>query len=159
MKKIVELVPKPSDAIKAMWAGLNAQSKRDDFIINMGTFGGQNRFSKQCFGCAATCTIQQISGIDFRPDQDKIETYGHRAKILGFEKVELAQFENCIDEFRWGNLDPLLFFYAERTNLLIDMRQIPDAIALPDIRMTSDDWMNYEAEVMTVIQHLEEKGL
>lgn len=47
-RSIKELAPKPSDAIKAMIDGLINQNQRDDFEIEMRTFGASGM--NMCYG-------------------------------------------------------------------------------------------------------------
>lgn len=104
MNSILKHVPKPSDLLFAMIKGLEKQSKRKDFKIDMGTFGDARWVTgnKQiCFGCAATCTIQEIA--KKKLDPSNIAYLLDRAKLLGFEEGELNQFESWVDLMRRGN--------------------------------------------------------
>jgi hypothetical protein len=101
-------------AVDAMIKGLYRQSKRSDFKIDMATFGFYSGTRKKCFGCAATCTIQQIGNVNFKDDQI------HEAfKNLNVSNGDLQRFENAIDTFRTGyamyvplyNMQPLLHYF------------------------------------------------
>lgn len=160
MKTIFELAPKPSDAIKAMWQGLIEQSKREDFVINMQSFGGYSTFQGICFGCAATCSIQQLSGVNFEmSNSHSIVDVSKRSKLLKIEMDSLNRFEACIDEFRNGDLTYLLDFYDRNTELNIVYDEFPPDINFPDILMDDDDWKHQEPQVNKIIKFLEENDL
>ena len=50
-------------ALQAMVDGLKRQSKRKGFMVDMVTFG--NVSPETCYGCAATCTLQEMYGVNF----------------------------------------------------------------------------------------------
>jgi len=93
---------KPSDALEYMCDGLLKQSKRKGFEIRMMTFGCSN--GQVCFGCAATSTIQEISG------QDLTVSNIRSRQLIGFDPNELYSFEAVIDAARCGSLDGLFHF-------------------------------------------------
>ena len=69
---------KPSEAIKFMLHALFVHASRDDFVIDSNTFGRIG--NRMCFGCMATCVLQEASGIKM-VSEDR--------SILGFlRKVE-----------------------------------------------------------------------
>lgn len=109
-------------ALEAMITGLETQSKRDDFRIHMRTFGETLAFnawaahsrsqfipsrSSICFGCAATCTIQQLTAKNFTPNIDISGRY-ERARFLDVNTFDLASFEKAVDEMRAGNFVSIL---------------------------------------------------
>lgn len=108
MKTIRARLKKPSAAVDAMIEGLLQQSKRTDFYVAMESFGGFN--GNTCFGCAATCTVQQIAGENLYAGQHPVLPKD-RAKILGFKEMDLTIFEMAIDEFRRGNPGKLLAYF------------------------------------------------
>ena len=90
-------VPTLSSAIRLMVAGLK-EIPNDSFIIDMDTFGDSD-IHDVCYGCAATCAIQQLA--DKRLDAGNIMLSKDRAGYLGFKQKELSQFEaiiNCLRE-------------------------------------------------------------
>ena len=113
---------KVSAAIHTMCQGLRSNSEREDFRVDMTTFGTRSYIStrdgvrdyptedeeKICYGCAATCTIQQIAKKQF-VDADIYYT-NTRAKFLGFEENDLQCFEFAIDDLRKGQLAPLIAY-------------------------------------------------
>lgn len=107
MGKIRELCPTMSQALKAMLTGLEKQSKRSDFIIDMDTFGSYR--DNICFGCVATCTLQEIAQKDFIGEM--IIYDASRAAYLGFDRNELAEFELAIDLARRFSFNSLFAFY------------------------------------------------
>ena len=107
MRKIKDIISKPSQAIRAMVEGLKAQSLRKDFVIEMGTFGSLQ--DQLCAGCAATCAIQQIAGKNFT--DWRIEKVLSRANFLYFEMGDLDYFEAIIDFIRQAEGLECLFHY------------------------------------------------
>lgn len=103
-------------AVEAMIVGLETQSKREDFIINMSLFGEYSEKRTVCFGCAATCAVQQLTGINLTASN--IRQLGHPA-ALNTEYEDTIAFEGAIDNLRTGYIDEL----AEYFNLLsVDVR-------------------------------------
>ena len=94
------------EIIDAMITGLKKHSKRKDFEINMNTFGTIGE--EVCFGCAATCALQEITGktitiksVDDYLNYDDIETCQFFSN--GITDGEIDRLENQIDSFRSGN--------------------------------------------------------
>lgn len=94
-------------AVEAMLTGLSEQSKRTDFKINMATFGRSDH--KVCFGCAATCTIQQLAGVNFTVSN--IQDVGDRAYATQTDLYDLSNFETAINELREGMISPLVNYF------------------------------------------------
>lgn len=108
MRTIKQLAPKLSDALQAMVDGLNKQSKRQDFAVDMSTFGmAENGI---CFGCAATCAVQELAQINLT--EDCIENAYDRAATFNVTVYDLDTFEKAIDTFRRGNPYVLLAYYG-----------------------------------------------
>ena len=114
LKSIKELCPKPSDAVMAMVNGLRKQSKRKNFRIRFSSFGSREYADGTdkiiCFGCAATSAIQFIANKNFTGEE--IDTRAERGEFLGFDKNELQDFEEAIDNLRNGWVRALFFFYG-----------------------------------------------
>lgn len=106
MKKITDYISKPSEALKAMVDGLINQSKRKDFKIDMKYFG--RGVKGVCFGCAATCAIQQITGRKFTATNVGDEDFEKREKVM---KVDYCVFEDCINLARKGIMYDLFNFF------------------------------------------------
>lgn len=112
-------------AVEAMIIGLETQSKRDDFKINMGHFlvvsvpSGESK--NVCFGCAATCALQQITGINLPPNKMLSWSYSDlnggsfttgsemRSKVLEISDLVIA--ENALDRFRQCNFHILASYF------------------------------------------------
>lgn len=74
-------------------------------LIDMGTYG-TTRIKDQkivCYGCAATNTVCEISGVNFTPDN--IDYTGDRARAIKSSYDFLKLFELAINELRKGNID------------------------------------------------------
>ncbi len=109
MKTFKELCDnKPSVAIQAMCAGLLAQSRRKDFTVDMSAFGEVT--AGVCFGCAATCTAQRLTSVDLTAET--VEARGNRARALGVDYDDLAEFEDAIDDFRRGWPNDLFDYFG-----------------------------------------------
>lgn len=121
-RSIKELAPKPSDAVQAMVDGLLEQSKRTDFAIEMTTFGMATK--GVCFGCAATCTIQKMIGINFNNETiesryntvDKILQTRWTGQPFELDHLGFREFEIAIDNLRKGYVDFLFKFYHVNYN-------------------------------------------
>jgi hypothetical protein len=135
MNSIKQWAPKVSDALQAMIDGLKSQSKRKTFKIQMITFGDYDPEDKICFGCAATCTIQQLAHKTFR--DRAVESLPGRAGFLDLDKKELAAFESAIDYARKGAFYRLFEFYGHNTG------EVPGYLLEPDDKdyyLMTDDW-------------------
>jgi hypothetical protein len=108
-RAIKNLAPKPSDAIKAMIAGLR-EIPSEDFQLNMMTFGRvEERASRKiCCGCAATCAVHKLAG---RQPSVRYIGQSQQSVYLGFEVRDLASFEAAIDQFRCGHPMGLFCYY------------------------------------------------
>lgn len=103
---------KPSVAIKAMIEGLET-IPNGKFKIDMSVFGGSSNQYNYCYGCAATCTIQQLFAVRFNSTQD-IGRPWQRAEILSIHYLDLESFEHAIDKLRRINTIPLLQYFNSR---------------------------------------------
>lgn len=128
MTKIADLLEhKPSRAIRAMIEGLRTASQRDDFAVDMTTFGyvGRSYLSDEalrpaqrelaeehrlCFGCAATCAIFALSDklADATFPAARLGAINGRANLLSskfnvhVEEGDVSEFEDALDDFRCG---------------------------------------------------------
>lgn len=136
MKRIIDLVPKPSDAINAMVSGLLKQSARKDFIIDMTTFGVTR--GNICFGCAATCTLQEISSNNLATN---IDISGPLARSITYnlEFHDVCRFEYAIDNLRCGILHPLLSFY-NYAHKELDIIAVVEENSIVLSRLNNDNW-------------------
>lgn len=96
------------EIIMAMVDGL----RNPAYGIDMMTFGSYQTYNTRtgnflsrpkCFGCAATNTITQISGVKFR--KNTIEEVELRAEALRTEDEFLQIFEFAIDKLRCGLIE------------------------------------------------------
>ena len=89
----------------AMIEGLKKQDKRKGFTVDMGDFGGvypiEGTSESMCFGCAATCAIQEYFGLDF--DVNNIERIKTRAAAVKVDGDVLRRFEGDVDMLRTGS--------------------------------------------------------
>jgi hypothetical protein len=87
--------PTPSSAVRAMVNGLRNQDRRADFQVDMGSFGLVHR--GVCFGCAATCALQEATGRNFT--------------VRDITEHCLSDWELMIDGLRSGFVKGLLNYY------------------------------------------------
>lgn len=111
----MKLAPKPSDAVMAMILGLEEQSKREDFVIDMESFGMRRKLEGRgivCLGCAATCALQKMTGINLT--EDVICGNATRAEALKMQALEMEVIEIMFDRLRQG--DSYLLFTTYGVN-------------------------------------------
>jgi len=113
---------RPSEALTAMCDGLLKAERRKGFGIDMGTFGrverveGEEGSGKVCFGCAATCAIQEAANVRFGPEN--IAGLGRRRKMVNrstgtrLTDNRLMSFERVMDSARRGYLYQLFSFFG-----------------------------------------------
>lgn len=163
MKKniITDRCPTPYDAMRAMVEGLRTIPDEKTFFVNMGTFGDvgshphfakydpetQQYNYKVCFGCAATCTLQQLFNIRFEPT-DNLEYTDPRVKAIttkihldvtvgddDYDEIYNAinEFESAMDLCRLVSFERLFNFYE------VDIPEF-----LHNIRRFSEDSLELE---------------
>ncbi len=81
---------RPSNAVWAMVLGIDGALARDDFTIDMGTFG--ESYDGMCYGCAATCALQQIT--------EKWEAEEHYTDWFHRNAANRQLLEGAIDSLR-----------------------------------------------------------
>lgn len=129
---------KPSIALQHMIDGLLKQSRRRNFEISMGTFGSSA--NGICYGCAATCTIQSLSKVNFTPIN--IPYVSQRAEKTQTNYEELESFEGAMDYARRGYLDVLFKFCGlspkegMRYQALFDLKDENWKEQLPEVKKT-----------------------
>lgn len=139
---IRELVPKPSDAIRAMCRGLRTQAANPQFVINMDTYGGYSHRTQKCYGCAATCALHEIGGRP--PCAESLQTDRMAADYFSLDVDDIPRFEYAIDKLRRGCLRPLFALYGrtvpvEFEEMSSHYRNHPEAIDEAWI-LTADNW-------------------
>lgn len=107
MKNIRDLVEKPSQAVRLMTKGLRNPG---NISVDMHSFGNQRR--GVCFGCAATCTVQQLMSRTFElkdfvkhTESYEVQEVYRRNKwseLSGITIDSIAEFEWAIDDLRKG---------------------------------------------------------
>lgn len=92
-------------AVDAMVKGIARFHKRKSFRIDMNNYGGltyPKHVSRPiCVGCAATCTIQQLSGIIFTVDT--VYMRDERAADVGVAPEDIEAFELAVNSIRRGS--------------------------------------------------------
>lgn len=109
-RRIRDIIQKPSQALEAMVKGLLKANRRKTFIVDMGTFGSVDTSKRICYGCAATCTLQEICKHRFT--NIDIEDWEKRAFALGLNPHEVSEFEIVMDDARRGKLLRLFVFFG-----------------------------------------------
>lgn len=157
-KKIKDLISKPSEALEVMVQGLLNQDKREDFKVNMGTFWDDNipQFGDApkviiCFGCAATCFLQEIAKVNLTYDPAYPKSGIYRHTSMGLDPREADSFEDAIDMARGGELRDLfdLFGVLDKWRRVFDNR----------FCLTTPTWKNDLPLVNSLIDDLKSEGL
>jgi len=144
---------KISTALQAMIDGLKFQSQRKDFRVDMSTFGTftyfENKVDLVCFGCAATCTVQQLSKVNFTDSQ--IGSSSGRSRLTIHNSNDLDRFEEAIDYARMGDLFSIFDYMGD-----CDSHEISD-----DDRwlLGTADWQEQMPIVQNFVDMLKLKGL
>lgn len=147
MKSILKAIKgKPSIALQHMVDGLSKQSKRKDFKIDMSTFGTSE--GKICYGCAATCAIQNITKINLTSQH--IGLTHIRASKTETDYYELDTFENAINNARKGVLVDLFIFCKLSTH---DVHRFSNHFDL-----WNDNWKEELPKVRKLIKELKKAG-
>lgn len=144
---IKETVKTPSAALQYMVDGLRNHHKRIDFKVDMDTFG--RPLWNVCYGCAATCTIQQIAGKNLTTDF--VGGTDRRAYQLNLDCNEMDYFEDAINSARSGSLRALFYFFdlQQNWNQSFDERFFLD----------NHNWFRKLHKVEELITELKMKGL
>lgn len=90
---------KPSVAVRAAIHGLEINRHRDDFILDMVTFGtsGYRQGKPICFGCMATCALQSITNTQLTHDTIGA---GDRWLAVKSNRATVDAFETAIERLR-----------------------------------------------------------
>ena len=136
---------KVSVALQAMIDGLNHQHQREDFKISMDTFGDYDGI---CYGCAVTCAIQQLSGVNLSDSSitDRVD----RAIFLDVDREDLSYFENYIDDAREGLLFKLFAYMGQEESY--------DESYDENWELTTRNWQTELPKVQKFVDMLKEEG-
>lgn len=140
-------------ALEFMRDGLLKQSRRKKFKIFMGTFG--QSVNDICYGCAATCTIQEIANKNFV--NGEIVNTSSRAEYLHFDKYELSHFEDAIDSARAGFLSNI-FSFLEKEDMYHSHKD-KLRYTMDDFCMDGDDWKDEIPSLNKVIAYCKKNKL
>lgn len=139
-KTFREILKKPSAAVRAMVDGLR-EIPGETFRVRMESFGYS--IGGVCYGCAATCAVQQATGKRFLPDQ--IGKLTVTSIMLDIEVMDMGRFEWVIDSLRKGQFVHLANYFGVPHESLC--RCALDRDALPEL--TNDNYLErlpaYEA--------------
>ena len=96
---------KLSKVVHAMCDGLLEAADRDDFRVDMNTYGDTDNFDapefETCYGCAATCALMKVTGV--RLTSQTITGHSNHAAAVGLPATDVADFERAVDAFRNGD--------------------------------------------------------
>jgi hypothetical protein len=142
----------PSQALQAMIDGLLEADKRPDFAVNMTTFGMVGR-SGACHGCAATCTLQKLAGVQF--SRDVIGRGDDRAVAVGLPFAEVAAFETAVDFARKGMLMHIFDFFKIKYP---EYGQRQPLWNVPEFVLTTDLWRDNLPDYQRLADELKAAG-
>jgi len=148
---------KPSVAVRASILGIKKHSQREDFYIDMDTYGFS--YDGSCFGCMATCGLQELTGVTFGPDT--IWNRDLRAAAVGESLREVTDFEDAINELRMGAPSYLFRFCGVQVEGYDDIEDFAAELAA-DVGLTcmdTDDWQDYLPSYVILADRLEALGL
>lgn len=163
MIDIKKEVAKPSKALQFMIDGLRRQDERPTFFIDMDVYGETREYysirqlkyfratkKNTCFGCAATCAIQEIASKNLTKRDMHAEGRAHK---LGYSYLKMREFEKAIDYARGGYLRKLFNFFAlEFSN--VHREKFQHRISLSTL-----NWREDIPQVEKLIMELYEAGL
>lgn len=155
MINIRETLKVPSAAIQSVIDGLEHQSKRDDFKINMRTFGEVD--GNICFGCMATCSIQEVAKRNL--SLDNIHHSLKRANALDMDQFEIIYFENAIDSLRCGRIGALMAFFGHKYEDSPEIKAIFTHIQVNPFTIHTNTWREEIHHLKTLIYKLQKIGL
>ena len=141
MISIKEQVPTISKAIRLMVTGLR-EIPNESFKVAMGTFGVWNESKGICFGCAATCTIQQIASKRF--EGKEIDWTYSRAEYLSFDSKELDEFERMINEIRQGYFSVQVTSFYNLNCTVFQELEFDEELPCLSSNFEEDDLVQYE---------------
>jgi hypothetical protein len=110
---------KPSKSFEKIVRGMSAKEiilamvnglRKKHVQLQMNVFGIYDLKTKTCFGCAATNTICEISGIKFV--DARIKTAAQRAEVINSDVRFMAHFEWAVDGLRKGSIDDYNYYAA-----------------------------------------------
>lgn len=158
--RIRDLVKKPSQVIDAMIHGLQKAADDPEFRFDMLTFGDVRE--DICYGCAATCAVQELYGIRFTPEQylktaqtGQKGTYCHIA-VLG--DSDIPEFEYMIDSLRSGHLADLLRYCLIAPDLT-NARWRALCSRWEAVYLNEDDWQAQVPLMQEICQELKDLDL
>ncbi len=141
---------KVSAAIIAMCDGLVEQDKRPDFAVNMNYFGMRPMSRTDlCYGCAATCAAQKLSGVNLTAGHIAVAKW--RAQAMHLDEDDLEKFETAIDKFRRGYVRDLFNYF--------DATPLAELSSDEEWRLTNDSWERQLPEIRQYAAKLERLGL
>ena len=148
-------------AVEAMITGLKNQNDRADFTVFMGSYGEAScelaNGKKICFGCAATCAIQEYTGVNF--DGNSIPNEYARARAIDADVDILRDFEIAIEWLRCGEPYKLCNFCElvgdEHRSVNSRFDGLPQLVSTTaTCRPSSEDWEFCLPEYETALDDL-----
>ena len=147
-----------------MVAGLKENDNRSGFMVDMGTFGTSR--DGVCFGCAATCTLQKLSGVKFTNSNIGIgesRRFAIQYSGIGTDvpAEKFTEFEAAIDLLRSTNYEVLIEFFGVREQFDEANRKDPEVYeATVDLQnLGTTDWNRKLEPYEKFAAKLEEHGL
>lgn len=147
-RRIRDIISKPSQALRAMCQGLIEQDKREDFEVDMGTFGEMYADIKKCFGCAATCAISKIANVNFT--LGNIDDRTLRARYSNLSLFDLRRFEEAMEYARVGDTEELFNYFQ--------IEEYPYELQETNVCFINANWQQSTKDIQPYIERLEEAG-
>ena len=143
-------IDRPSQALRAMCDGLEEADSRPDFEIDMSTYGEVR--NNICFGCAATCALQELLEEPFTALEINDRYISGRTLYAARLEPGWDFFEFAIDEARKARLHTLFEFFGVEDRWDSDLeREL--------LCMGTSDWRGGLPAIRRLIDKLEPVGL
>ena len=141
-------ISKPSEALRAMAAGLRAADERPDCRINTDCWGYRDD-NDVCLGCAATFALMHLNDGELPSfGQDAGETSREWAEICDAHHREIQSFELSIDSMRFGDGRRLAIFFD------VEMPKPTE-----EIHLNTETWQADLPKIERYAEQLEAAGL
>ena len=137
LKRMRDVCPNPSDAVRAMVMGLRTARQTSNFFVDMDVYSHVNSWSdkKICYGCAATCAIFESlnlwAGMGMREyaasrgrGNEEVDAAGVES-LTGVAWTDLKRWESTIDALRLGDPGCIYRYYGVDLSKYVNIPNLP----------------------------------
>jgi len=108
---------KPSEWVQYMCDGLEQQSERGGFSVDMTLFWMYDPNEEMCFGCAATCALQEALGVDFQSDFRRPHRHNSRTWSPFNKEVDAMAYKRVEEAIDWLRIGTFVWFIQVMSEL------------------------------------------